>query len=119
MGKQLLNPCHSNTDRLGSQNSIIKSSGGSGLSWPNPLAMVAFMRFSQLFAPTLRQPPAEAEVVSHQLLLRAGYIRRVTSGVYSYLPLMWRVLNKIQGIIRDELNKAGAQELLLPHFTAR
>ena len=72
------------------------------------------MRMTRLFASTLRDVPAEAEVVSHQLLLRAGYIRRVSSGVYNFLPLMLRVLMKIEQIIREEMNAAHAQELLLP-----
>ncbi len=72
------------------------------------------MRYSRFLAPTMRNTPADAEVVSHQLLLRAGFIRRVTSGVYDYLPLGLRVLRKIESIIRDEMNRAGAQELLLP-----
>lgn len=72
------------------------------------------MRMTKLFASTLRDIPAEAEVVSHQLLLRAGYIRRVSSGVYNFLPLMWRVLMNIEQIVREEMNRASAQELLLP-----
>jgi prolyl-tRNA synthetase len=72
------------------------------------------MRYSTFFAPTLRDVPAEAEVVSHQLLLRAGFIRRVTSGVYDFLPLGLRVLRKIEQIVREEMNRAGAQELLMP-----
>lgn len=72
------------------------------------------MRFSKLLAPTLRDNPAEAEVVSHQLLVRAGYIRRLANGVYSYLPLMWRVLKKVEQIVREEMDRAGAQELLMP-----
>jgi prolyl-tRNA synthetase len=72
------------------------------------------MKLSTLFASTLRETPAEAEVVSHQLLLRAGYIRRITSGVYSYLPLLWRTLQKISTIVREEMNAANAQELLMP-----
>jgi len=72
------------------------------------------MRYSKLFIPTLRDDPADAEVISHKLLLRAGYIRRVTSGVYDYLPLGLRVLRKIEAVIRDEMNRAGAQELLMP-----
>jgi prolyl-tRNA synthetase len=69
---------------------------------------------SQLLAPTLRENPAEAEVVSHQLLVRAGYIRRLANGVYNYLPLMWRVLRKVEQIVREEMDRAGAQELLMP-----
>ncbi len=72
------------------------------------------MRYSKLFSPTLRDTPADAEVVSHQLLLRAGFIRRVTSGVYDYLPLGLRVLRNIEAIVREEMNRAGAQELLMP-----
>lgn len=72
------------------------------------------MRFSKLLAPTLRENPAEAEVVSHQLLVRAGYIRRLANGVYNYLPLMWRVLRKTEQIVREEMDRSGAQELLMP-----
>jgi prolyl-tRNA synthetase len=69
---------------------------------------------TQLLAPTLRENPADAEVVSHQLLVRAGYIRRLANGVYNYLPLMWRVLRKVEQIVREEMDRAGAQELLMP-----
>ncbi|MBI6546845.1 MAG: proline--tRNA ligase, partial [Cyanobacteria bacterium NC_groundwater_1444_Ag_S-0.65um_54_12] len=72
------------------------------------------MRMSRLLAPTLRQAPAEAEIASHQLLLRAGFIRRVSPGVYNFLPLMQRVLQKISRIVREEMDAAGAQELLMP-----
>jgi len=72
------------------------------------------MRYSKFFIPTLRDDPADAEVVSHKLLLRAGFIRRVTSGVYDYLPMGLRVLRKIEAIIREEMDRAGAQELLMP-----
>ncbi len=72
------------------------------------------MRLSQMLFVTLREDPAEAEIPSHKLLLRAGYIRRVASGVYGYLPLMWRVLQKVSQIVRDEMNATGAQEVLLP-----
>jgi len=72
------------------------------------------MRMTETFVPTLRSTPAEAEIISHQLLLRAGYIRKSAAGVYTYLPFAQRVLKKIQDIIRDEMNKAGGQELLLP-----
>ena len=74
------------------------------------------MRVSRLLLVTLRDVPAEAEITSHQLLLRAGYIRRVGSGIYAYLPLMWKVLQRITAIVRDELNRAGAQETLLPQL---
>ena len=72
------------------------------------------MRWSTLFIPTLRENPAEAEVVSHQLLLRAGYIRQLAAGIYNYLPLAQRSLLKIQQIVREEMNAIGGQEFLLP-----
>jgi prolyl-tRNA synthetase len=72
------------------------------------------MRFSKLFGKTLRQAPAEAESISHQLLLRSGMIAQEAAGIYSYLPLGWRVLRKIENIIRDEMDKAGGQEVMLP-----
>jgi len=72
------------------------------------------MKMSKLFVQTLREFPADAEVVSHKMLVRAGYIRKLTSGVYNYLPLMWRVLKKIENIVREEMDAAGAQELLMP-----
>lgn len=65
---------------------------------------------------TLRETPAEAEIPSHQLLLRAGYIRRIGSGIYAYMPLMWRVLQKVSQIVREEMNATGAQECLLPQL---
>jgi len=72
------------------------------------------MRWSQLFIPTLREDPAEAEVISHKLLLRAGYIRQLTAGVYSYLFLAQRSLNRVIAIVREEMDAIGAQEFLLP-----
>ena len=72
------------------------------------------MRISKLFGKTQREVPAEADTISHQLLLRAGMISQVAAGVYSYLPLAWRALKKIENIIRDEMDKAGGQELVLP-----
>lgn len=74
------------------------------------------MRLSQMLFVTLREDPAEAEIPSHKLLLRAGYIRRIGSGVYAYLPWMWRVLQKVSQIVREEMNRAGAQECLLPQI---
>ena len=74
------------------------------------------MRLSQMLFVTLREDPAEAEIPSHKLLLRAGYMRRIASGVYAYLPLLWRVLNKISAIVREEMNATGAQECLLPQL---
>jgi len=72
------------------------------------------MRISKLFGKTQKETPAEAETASHRLLLRAGMINQVAAGVYSYLPLGWRALKKIAGIIRDEMDKAGGQELMMP-----
>ena len=72
------------------------------------------MRMSQLFGKTLRQDPAEAETPSHRLLLRAGLIHQVAAGVYAFLPLAWRALHNIERIIREEMDAAGGQELMLP-----
>jgi prolyl-tRNA synthetase len=72
------------------------------------------MRWSKTFIPTLKEDPKEAEAASHKLMLRAGLIRKLTSGTYSYLPLGWRVLHKIIQIVREEMNAAGAQEVLMP-----
>src|SRR4030042_1808529 len=72
------------------------------------------MRFSNLFGKTLKEIPSEADTLSHQLLLRTGMIQQVATGVYSYLPLGWRVLRKIEQIIREEMDKVGGQELMLP-----
>ncbi len=72
------------------------------------------MRWSNLFIPTLREDPADAEVTSHRLLVRAGYIRQLTAGVYSLLPLAQRVRLKVMQIIREEMNRVGGQEFLLP-----
>lgn len=72
------------------------------------------MRFSSCYIPTLKESPADAEVVSHKLLLRAGMVRRLTSGLYIYLPLGLKVIGKIANVIREEMNAAGFQELLLP-----
>ncbi|MBQ7515998.1 MAG: proline--tRNA ligase [Schwartzia sp.] len=72
------------------------------------------MRTSQLYAPTLRETPAEAEVVSHKLMLRAGMIRKAAGGVYTYLPLAWRTLRKIEQIVREEMDAADGQEIAMP-----
>ncbi|GFH62685.1 MAG: prolyl-tRNA synthetase [Candidatus Desulfovibrio kirbyi] len=72
------------------------------------------MRFTSSYIPTLRESPADAEVVSHKLLLRAGMVRQLTSGLYCYLPLGLKVINKIADIVRSEMDNAGFQELLLP-----
>ena len=72
------------------------------------------MRWSKTFIPTLKEDPADAEVVSHKLLVRAGFIRQLSRGVYDYLPLSLKVIRKIEAIVREEMDRAGAQELLLP-----
>ena len=72
------------------------------------------MRSSELFYPTLREVPSEAEIISHQLLLRAGFIRKASGGVYTYLPLAYRVIKKIENIVREEMDRAGGQEVLMP-----
>ena len=72
------------------------------------------MRWSKTFIPTLKEDPADAEVVSHKLLVRAGFIRQLSRGIYEYLPLSLKVIRKIETIVREEMDRAGAQELLLP-----
>src|SRR5690349_11191975 len=72
------------------------------------------MRTSQLLLPTLREDPGEAEIISHRLMLRSGLIRKVAAGIYTYLPMGLRVIRKVENIIREEMNRAGAQELLMP-----
>lgn len=72
------------------------------------------MRTSKLLISTLKETPADAEIISHQLMLRAGLIRRLASGLYTWLPMGLRVLRKVENIVRDEMNKAGAQEVLMP-----
>src|SRR3954464_5049565 len=77
------------------------------------------MRWSQYFIPTLREDPADAEVISHKLLLRAGLVRQLAAGVYSLLPLAQRVTLKIQQILREEMNRIGGQEFYLPALNPR
>ncbi|MCW2759422.1 MAG: prolyl-tRNA synthetase, partial [Nocardioidaceae bacterium] len=77
------------------------------------------LRMSSLFLRTLRDDPNDAEVPSHRLLVRAGYIRRVAPGIYTWLPLGLRVLRRIEGIIREEMDAMGAQELLFPALLPR
>jgi len=72
------------------------------------------MRVTQFFLPTLKEAPAEAEVVSHKLMLRAGLIRRLTLGIYTWMPLGVRVLRKVEAVVREEMNRSGAIELLMP-----
>lgn len=71
------------------------------------------MKMLKLYMPTLREVPSEAEIPSHKLLLRAGMMRKLVSGVYSYLPLGYRVIRKIEDIVREEMDNAGSQELLM------
>ncbi len=78
---------------------------------------MSYMLMSRLYAPTLKEDPAEAELASHKLMLRAGMIRKQAAGLYSYLPLAWRSLKKIEAIVRDEMDAAGAQEMLMPILT--
>lgn len=72
------------------------------------------MRMSKMFVPTRKEDPADAEVISHKLLVRGGYIRMLARGIYTYLPLAWRSIRKIEEIIREEMDRAGAQEVLMP-----
>ena len=72
------------------------------------------MRYSSYFIPTLKETPAEAEVISHKLMLRAGMIRKLASGIYTYLPTGLKSLKKVENIIREEMNRAGAIEILMP-----
>src|SRR5881275_1747802 len=75
------------------------------------------VRASQLFLPTLRDDPADAEAVSHRLLVRGGYIRQLGAGLWTYLPLGWRVHRKVEQIIREEMDAIGSQEILMPVLT--
>ena len=117
-GREFLRPAESTMHR-----SEIRSSDGSpvqrsvprlGFRISGPLVASAAMRMTSLFLRTLRDDPADAEVDSHQLLVRAGYIRRISAGIYSWLPLGYRVLRKVEQIVREEMDEAGAQEVLLP-----
>lgn len=72
------------------------------------------MRFTKMFIPTIKDAPKDAEVISHQMMIRAGMIRKVASGIYNFLPLGLRVLKKVENIVRQEMNRAGAQEVLMP-----
>ena len=77
------------------------------------------MKMSKMYMPTLREVPSEAEIPSHQLLLRAGMIRRLVSGIYSYLPMGYRVIRKVEDIVREEMDRAGSQELLMSAIQPR
>ena len=72
------------------------------------------MRFSKMFLPTLKEAPSDTEIVSHRLMTRAGMIRRVAAGIYNYLPIGLRVIRKVENIVREEMNRAGAQEVVMP-----
>ena len=74
------------------------------------------MRASRFLIATLKEVPADAEVISHQLMLRAGLIRKLAAGLYSWLPMGLRVLRKVEHIVRDEMDRAGAQEVLMPEI---
>jgi len=76
--------------------------------------MVVALRMSSLYVPTLKEDPAEAELASHRLLLRAGMIRKNAAGIYSFLPLGWRILHKVEQIVREEMDAIGSQEILMP-----
>ena len=77
------------------------------------------MFWSKIFLPTLKDSPQDAEIISHKLMLRSGMIRRVTSGIYTWLPLGLRVLRKVENIVREEMNASGAQEVLMPMVQPR
>ena len=77
------------------------------------------MLFSKLLLPTLKDAPQEAEIVSHKLMLRAGMIRKVASGIYTWLPLGLKVLKKVENIVREEMDKSGAQEVFMPMVQPR
>ncbi|PNR94470.1 proline--tRNA ligase [Petrotoga sp. 9PWA.NaAc.5.4] len=72
------------------------------------------MRYSKLYAPTLKESPADSDIKSYELLIRGGFIRKISSGVYSYLPLGWKVIRKIENIVREEMERIGSQEIMLP-----
>src|SRR5215469_18523064 len=74
-------------------------------------------RASKLFLPTLREPPADAEAASHQLLVRGGFIRQIGAGLWAFLPLGWRVHKRIEQIIREEIDAIGGQEMRAPTLT--
>ena len=76
--------------------------------------MSEILYMSNLYVPTLKEDPADAEIASHKLLMRAGMIRKVASGIYAFLPLGMRVLQKVENIVREEMNATGAQEILMP-----
>ncbi len=90
---------------------------GRGVDDPARITCSQRCRASQLFLPTLREDPADAEAASHKLLVRGGFIRQVGAGLWTFLPLGWRVHRKIEQIIREEMNAIGGQEMLMPVLT--
>ena len=76
--------------------------------------MTVALRMSDLYAPTLKEDPAEAEIASHRLLLRAGMMRKNAAGIYSFLPLGWRALRKVEDVVREEMDAIGSQEMIMP-----
>ena len=72
------------------------------------------LKMSELYVPTVKEDPADADIASHRLLLRAGMIRKMSSGVYTFLPLGYRVLRKIEQIVREEMDAIGSQEIMMP-----
>src|SRR3954451_3772236 len=74
----------------------------------------AFVRWSKTLIPTMKEVPADAEIPSHQLMLRAGMIRQLMAGAYTYLPLGWRAVRKAEAIVREEMENAGAVEIFMP-----
>src|SRR5205085_7080259 len=81
---------------------------------PESLSFATFMRWSKYFINTLREVPADADVISQKLMMRAGMIRKVAAGIYAYLPLGLRSIKELEAIVRDEMNRAGGVELLMP-----
>src|SRR5690606_35415698 len=75
---------------------------------------ITYMYWSHLLIPTLKEVPSDAEILSHQLLVRAGLVRKLAGGLYTFLPLGVRILRKVENIAREEMNRAGAQEVLMP-----
>ncbi len=84
------------------------------MAHPSPTAPRPRMRWSRYPITTVKEVPAEAEVVSHQLMLRAGLIRRLAAGIYTWMPLGLRTLRKVEAIVREEMDRAGALEVLMP-----
>ena len=72
------------------------------------------MYFSKIFVPTSREDPSDAELISHKLMLRAGMIKKTAAGIYNWLPFGLKILRKVEGVVRENMNKAGAQEILMP-----